>query len=289
MRYRFTFGLGRSGTTLLGRLLTFTSSPMRFVSELCPGIADRIPNPVFMVEPGDSSTTASVRDAVVGLGSGKSPFSEGQTFRIERNDPDADVLLIKDIHSLLAYREIIADLEDWRAVVIIRDVSRTLDSYFFGHPPESRRYLVEEYKFISDHLAGGRRDVLMDRALAALSPTVARYFRRPRMFTNELMRQAAATDFMCHFLEEWADEDYRLTRVRFEDLCRDPLAEVMRILEFFELEYNDQTLAGIQQMTSGSCEEYYATDKDSGSILRQRYKFLGKRKLKRLETFLGNV
>ena len=51
MRYRFAFGLGRSGTTLLGRLLALTSSPARFVSELCPGIPDRIPNPVFMVEP----------------------------------------------------------------------------------------------------------------------------------------------------------------------------------------------------------------------------------------------
>jgi len=287
MRYRFVFGLGRSGTTLLGRLLALTSSPTRFVSELCPGIADRIPNPVFMVEPGDASTIASVRDAVVDLGSGKSPFSEEQAFRIERNDPDADVLLIKDIHSLLAYREIVAGLEDWRAVIILRDVSRTLDSYFFGHSPKVRRYLVEEYKFLAERVVNGRCDASMSRAMAALNPVVAKYFRRPRVFTSELMRQAAATDFICHFLETWADEDDRLTQIRFEHLCRDPLTETLRLLEFLELEHDDQTLAGVQHMTSGSSHEYYATDKDSGMILRQSYKYLGNRELNRLEAFLG--
>ncbi len=288
MRYRFAFGLGRSGTTLLGRLLALTSSPTRFVSELCPGIADRIPNPVFMVEPGDAPTIESVRNAVIDLGAGKSPFSEEQAFRIERNDPDADVLLIKEIHSLLAYREIVAGLEDWKAVVILRDVSRTLDSYFFGHSPAVRRYLVEEYKFITERIVNGRCDALMSRAMAALAPSVARYFRRPRIFTNELMRQAAATDFICHFLEQWTGEDDRMTLVRFENLCRDPLSEMLRLLEFLELEHDDQTLEGIQQMTSGSSHEYYATDKDSGMILRQPYKFLGDRELNRLKAFLGN-
>lgn len=289
MRYRFAFGLGRSGTTLLGRLLAFTSSPTLFVSELCPGIADRIPNPIFMVEPGDVATVAQVRDAVIDLGSGKSPFPQNQAYRIERNDLDADVLLIKDIHSLLAYREIVSGLEDWRAVVILRDISRTLDSYFFGHPTGDRRYLVEEYKFIAKCLAEGPLDTLMDRALATLSPAVSRYFRRPRMLTSELMRQAAATQFMCHFLEAWVSEDARLTRIRFEDLCRDPLSEMLRVLEFLELDYDDQTLTEIQRMTSGDSREYYATDKDSRGILRQPYKYLSNRELSQLKAFLGNA
>ena len=115
IRYRFAFGIGRSGTTLLGRLLALTSSPARFVNELCPGIANQIPNPRFMIEPGSLKTVARIRDSIVGLGSGKSPFLEDQAYRIERNDSDAEVLLIKDIHSLLAYREIVSELENWRA------------------------------------------------------------------------------------------------------------------------------------------------------------------------------
>jgi len=289
MRYRFALGLGRSGTTLLGRLLALTSSASRYVSELCPGIADRIPNPVFMVESGDIATIARVRDTIVDLSLGKSPFSKEQAYRIERNDPDAETLLIKDIHSLLAYREIVSGLEDWRAVVILRETTRTLDSYFFGHPPENRRYLVEEYKFITEYLSDWRHDALIDHSLAALRPAVACYFRRPRMFTSELFRQAAATEFISRFLEAWASEDDRLTSIRFEDLCRNPIEEVLRVLEFFDLEYEDETLVEIQRMTSGSSREYYATEKDSRSILCQPYKHLGNRELNRLIQFLGHA
>ncbi len=287
MRYRFAFGLGRSGTTLLGRLLALTSSPARFVSELCPGIPDRIPNPVFMVEPGDTPTIDRVRDALIDLGMGKSPFSEQQGYRLERNDTDADVLLTKDIHSLLAYREIVAGLEDWRGVVILRDVSRTLDSYFSGHSPGNRRYLVEEYKYIHRHASRGFRDALLDRALAALSPAAARYLRRPTFLTRGFLRQAATTDFLCRYLEQWVAADDRLTRVRFEDLCRNPLDETLRLMDFLELEYDDRTLDGIQKMTTGSSREYYATDKDSGSVLRQPYRYLGSRERDRLQAFLG--
>jgi hypothetical protein len=287
MRYRFAFGLGRSGTTLLGRLLALTSSPARFVSELCPGIPDRIPNPVFMVEPGDAATAGRVRDALIELSLGKSPFSEEQRYRVERNDSDADVLLTKDIHSLLAYREIIAGLEDWRAVVILRDVSRTLDSYFAGHSSANRRYLVEEYKYIHRHARKGFSDALMDRALAALAPAAARYLRRPILLTSEFLRQAAATEFLSRFLEQWAAADDRLIAVRFEDLCRNPLDEALRLMDFLELEYDDRTLEGIQKMTTGSSRDYYATDKDSGSVLRQPYRFLGSREQSRLRAFLG--
>jgi hypothetical protein len=120
-----------------------------------------------------------------------------------------------------------------------------------------------------------------------LRPMIARYFRRPQMFTSELLRQAAATEFMNHFLEHWASEEGRLTLIRFEDLCRNPLEETIRVLEFLDLEYEGEALEKIKRMTSGNSDEYYATDKDSKSILGQPYKYLGNRQLNRLERFLG--
>ncbi len=289
MRYRFAFGLGRSGTTLLGRLLALTPEPARFVSELCPGIGDRISNPAFMVEPGDIGAANRVREAIVGLSFGKSPFCEAQAYRIERNDPDAEILLIKDIHSLLAYRDIVAGLDDWRAVVVIRNPLRTLDSYFHGHAPGIRRYLVEEYKFLATQLAVRRDDALLARAAATTPPAIIQYLRRPRPFTSELFRQAAATEFMCHFLKAWVAADDRLTEVAFEDLCRQPLLETLRIFDFLGLKHDDQTRAEIQRMTTGSSSEYYATDKNSRLILEQPYKYLGSRDLRRLASFLGHA
>lgn len=288
MRYRFAFGLGRSGTTLLGRLLALTSTPARFVSELCPGIGNRIPNPAFMVEPGDTEAANRVRETIIDLSFGKSPFCEAQAYRIERNDPDAEVLLIKDIHSLLAYPVIVSGLDDWRAVVVIRNPMRTLDSYFHGHPPGIRRYLVQEYKYLARHLAVRSDDALLARAAATTPPAIVRYIQRPRMFTTALFRQAAVTDFMCHFLKAWVAADDRITEVAFEDLCRQPLLETLRIFEFLELDHDDQTRAEIQRMTTGSSSEYYATDKNSALILEQPFKYLGSWDRRRLASFLGH-
>ncbi|MGE5801642.1 MAG: hypothetical protein ACM358_05255, partial [Gemmatimonadota bacterium] len=78
MRFAFVFGVGRSGTTLLGRLLAYTRTPARFVTELCPGVPDRIPNPVFMVEPEDGATIGRVRDALFELAAGKLRFAPDQ-------------------------------------------------------------------------------------------------------------------------------------------------------------------------------------------------------------------
>jgi hypothetical protein len=183
----------------------------------------------------------------------------------------------------------VADLGDWRGVVIIRDVSRTLDSYFHGHQPELRRYLIEEYDFVERFLADERHDELTEFALSALSLAIARYFRRPRIFTRELFRQAAVTEFMCHFLKAWVAADDRLTCIYFEDLCQDPLSETLRVFEFLDLEYDNSTLAEIQRTTSGSSCKYYATDKDSRSILCQSYKYLNDRDLRRLKAFLGHA
>ena len=70
---------------LLGRLLACTRTPVRLVNELCPGIPERIPNPVFMVDPGDAGTLARVREALEELASGKSVFAGDQARRIRRS------------------------------------------------------------------------------------------------------------------------------------------------------------------------------------------------------------
>lgn len=288
MRYVFAIGVGRSGTTLLGRILASTTTPARFVAELCPGIPDRIPNPVFMVEPEDVSTVERVRDAITELGASKSPFDAAEARRLERDDPDAEVLIVKDVHSLLAYPQILSGLDAWSAVVITRDTTRCLDSYFHGHRQDARRYLCEDYAYLAARIDSAAEGSLLARAERAVGSGVRRYLRRPRIFTTELFRQAAMTEFIAHFLRTWSSEDERVTHVSFESLCRDPLGEAIRLFDLLDLEYDDDSLSAVRRMTTGTSDEYYATDKDSRRILEQPYKWLGGRRLRRVAALLGN-
>jgi hypothetical protein len=286
MRYVFAFGVGRSGTSLLGRLLACTRTPARFVTELCPGVSDRIPGSHFMVHPEDAATVQRVREAIAELGQGKCPLPDAQAHRLERDDPDAEVVIIKDIHSLLAYPELLSHLDSWRAVAITRDTTRCLDSYFYGHPRGDRRYLRADYSYLTARIDSAAADSRIARAERSVGSRVRRYLRRPRMFTTELFRQAAIVEFISHYLRTWSTEDDRMAHVSFESLCRDPLGEAVRLFDFLDLDHDDASLSAVRRMTSGPSDLYYATDKDSRRILDQRYKWLSRRTLRRVAAFL---
>jgi hypothetical protein len=241
-----------------------------------------------MVEPEDTATVDRVREAIAELGAGKCPFDAREMQRLERDDPDAEVLIVKDIHSLLAYPQILSGLDDWRAVAITRDTTRCLDSYFHGHQPEQRRYLIEDYAYLAAHIDCVAADSLVARAERSVGSRVRRYLRRPRWRTTELFRQAAITEFLAHFLRAWSAGDGRMAHVSFESLCRDPLGEATRLFDFLDLDCGDDALSAVRRMTTGSSDAYYATDKDSRRVLEQPYKWLGSRALRRVATFLEN-
>ncbi|MGH0033110.1 MAG: hypothetical protein ACQGVC_25245 [Myxococcota bacterium] len=285
----FALGVGRSGTTLLGRILALTATPARFVNELCPGIPERIPNPVFMVEPGDEATQRRVCGAVEELAHGKCPFSERQAVRIERDDADARQLIVKDVHSLLAWPEIAGGLRGWKAVVITRDTARAVDSYLHGHRPGERRYLVEEFAYLARHLGDAPPGSRLARAADAAGPRVARYLRRPRPFTREVLRQAAVSEVLACFLRAWAEDDERVTHVSFEELCRDPLGQAVRLYDFLGLDHDERTLARVRETTSGSSDAYYATDKDSRAVLQRPHRALRPADARRVARLLGGA
>lgn len=292
MKYRFILGVGRGGTTLLGRMMAYSTSRLRFVVEPLPRLRTLPEN--RYVEPWSVLPSADDLDHAEKVLA--SHTHDAQVIRdplrdetVERDDPQAEILLIKEVHGLLAF-PVLSRRFDSKTVVITRDVERILDSYFSGHRPEQRTYLVDEYRFLRDHhrrlspLPGGE---ILETAWTRSPAGVRSILRRPRSLTSELSRQAATTAFVLQTLVAWADSDPRVIRIRFEDLCRDPVGECERLFQFLDLERDATSVQQIRETTRGSGTGYYDTAKDSLAILNQPFQHMTPRRRKRVRRMLG--
>lgn len=291
MKYRFVLGIGRSGTTLLGRIVAFSATPMRFASEPFHGLkvhASPERPDTNCVLPGEADRVTFLRDSIVRLGEGLEGFRADRLMKVERDDAGADVLLIKEVHSLLAFPEIVRGL-DHRTAVITRDTTRVLDSYLIRYKAGNDKYLVGEHSYLARYLGG--RDAapnpLLDAALSGVSRGVKAYLKRPKWLTSVPMRAACTMEVIRHFLTAWAGSDDAVIHVPYEELCLDPIGGMKGIYDFFDLAGNEETVRRIRETTSGESTEYYATDKDSRKVLTQDYRMLKERQVAALHRMVG--
>lgn len=290
MRPILVLGIGRSGTTLLGRLVALSPTPMRFISEpiTClkePISPDRVD--VNFISPTEQERVAKIREILLSMEKEVEMFKSEMHTRIERDDPDGRYLLIKEVHALLAFPQILKDL-DCRVAVITRDTSRVLDSYLFLE--DNFKYLVEEYRFLKEYVAGrtSQQSSVIDVALERVSSAVVCYLKRPTWVTSRLRRIACTMEVIRHFLLAWAEQDERVVAVRYEDVCLEPVSEMQRVFAFLGLACDAQAKGRILKMTSGESTEYYATNKNSRKVLNQAYRKLVPRELRWIGSLIAD-
>jgi Sulfotransferase domain len=280
--YRFVLGVGRSGTTFLSRLAGLTSTPVKIMTEPLVGVKGKREKgkvDASYCDPNNKKEIASFVEAIKSLHADNC-FSENITKRIERDDKNSNVLLLKEVHSLLAFPMYAKELNA-KSIVIVRDTSRVVDSYFYGHKKNKRTYLIEEYNFVKNYLNNKYPEpfALLDTALANTHPRILRYLHRPRFAVKELIRHICITEIISNFLTAWSNEDENVIRVEFEKLCQSPVGEMKTIFDFLGLEYDSETEEKTIEMTTGKQTNYYDTQKTSSAILAQNYKYLDTKQL----------
>jgi len=286
MEYRFVLGIGRSGTTFLGRLMALSSSSKKFLVEPLYGLKN-MPSPDLFdkafINPEDRSEVDTLTDIIKTFRTRDSGIKKEELFRIEIDNGDAEILLVKEVHSLLALPLAVKPLS-CRSVVIVRDTSRVLDSYLVGHTPAQRRYLKEEYNFLKKYIKHRHRGFdLLDKTLDRFSSESLNLFKRPSFFVPQYLRFGIVMEIMKKFLIQWSETDNRVCLSVYEDLCRDPAGECRRIYGFFDMDWNNKTIKAIHDTTTGKNKGYYATDKDSHSMLNKPYKVLKQSQIARIK------
>ncbi len=291
MKYRFILGVGRSGTTLVARLMALSTSRMRLVVEPFPRVKDLPTNDYlepWSVRPGphDSKEIERARGVISRLSMSAAIIRESiRNETIERDDEAFDFLLIKEVHGLLAFPSIVSNLE-FKAVVVTREVPRVLDSFLAGHQKALRKYLVDDFRFVRDYLKQRRfqQNPLLEAAVRGSGTRLINYVRRPKWLTEETLRLASVIALINTLLVNWAiSESYHVQHVTFERLCLHPVEECERLYRFLDLEYDNAVLEQVLSITrKGNETGYYDTNKDSIRVLNQDFKCLSRRDISRL-------
>ncbi len=290
MEYRFVLGIGRSGTTFLGRLMALSSSSKKFLVEPLYGLRD-MPSPDLFdkafINPENRTELDELTNIIENFCTRDSGIKKEERFRIEIDDNDAEILLVKEVHSLLALPLALKPLK-CRSAVIVRDTSRVLDSYLFGHTPSQRRYLREEYIYLKKYIKQGHRGFeLLDKTLGEFPSETLSLLKRPAFFVPQYLRFGIVMEIMKRFLIQWAEADSRVYLVGYEDLCRDPIGVCKNIYNFFDMDWDETTIQAIHDTTTGKNKGYYATDKNSCSMLTKPYKVLKKSRISRIKKITG--
>jgi len=170
MNYKFVLGVGRSGTSLLGRLVSLSSSNIRYLIEPIPS-----PNIIHRYNRAEPWAVLPYPEEILNLTSLIAALST----------PDDHNLLIKEVHALLAF-PMALDAFEHKTVVITRDVTRVVDSYLFGHGND-RTYLVDECQYLNLHTD--------DREIFRLAATIAR-------INQTLIKWANSQDEVTHITFE---------------------------------------------------------------------------------------
>ena len=289
--YRFILGAGRSGTTFLGRVVSCTSSKIKYIPEIFPGIKTfqnlRYKDPNF-INPFDTSRIDLACEILENAFSSNDILRINQKQRVERDDGFIDFLLIKEVHCLLAFPSITEKLRA-KTVVITRNPLKILDSYFVGHNKKKRIYLLEEYEFFKKYLRGKKPKTLtiIDKALAKCSPKIRDYIQRPKILTSEIKRQFCVNEVLRQFLIEWSNQSTNIYHITHEELCENPIQNAEVIFKFLGLQYNVEALKKIEQVTTGKEQGYYDTNKNSREIMTQSFKFLSPRMANELNNILN--
>lgn len=264
--------------------MAFSSSPIKYVNEPFPGITRtekyRYADQSFIAPVADSEGCMWARDSLLSLAESNDVLrSEGAEWRTEKCDASYKFLLIKEVHGLFAFPYMLPGL-DYKVVVITRNITRAVDSYFYGHTKRRRTYLIDEYNYLK------KTPGFLAEIRQLISPGVISYLMRPKLLTTEFLRRVAITEVMNRFLINWAEKDDSVIHVEFEELCYNPVTVCQELYDFMGLQYDDHTIFEIKKMTTGKNSEYYATDKNSVQILNQDYKYLTRDKLILIENML---
>jgi len=260
---RFIFGVGRSGTTWLGRVLGEAQQPICYLQEPLtyarPFYAfsdrhDRLALPPMARMSKGHPLAILCRDVARLRNDYGRLLGRYAAQKVIRNDCDAELVLIKEVHALLAAPALTAAL-DAKAVAISRHPVYVVDSLLSYQDLSvgiwrNEQRLVRDGAFLAS-VAGALADRVRDALDRFPDDGVNR--------TNTIVGKALTTALISKHLELAADRSPDILHLAYRDLCRNPLEGFSRAARHLDLTLGERGSRFIAETTSPRADDDHPT------------------------------
>lgn len=292
-RLRLVLGVGRSGTSWLSRVLSHTSTPIRFFNEFLfryrPKLifSDRHDHTAIKYKPtlpekhplvyAYRTLTVPKSRSWSKLGVNKHPL---------RDDSNWEVCLVKEVHALLGTEALVKRLE-CPSLFIARDPIYVVDSLLSFRGLEAPIWR-NEYAYITapqflDRFFPSHADVICRHCtVISNSDTVRRKIILSKTLTVGLINK---------MLRILAQELGFVRHIRYEELCRAPVQVFSEAANFLRLEVGPEMLDFLEETQSStpmSQNNPYSVFRDITAQLERPLRFVLDSEAKEMEALLEN-
>lgn len=228
-KFRFIFAVGRSGTTWLGKGLSFTESNIQYISEPIPHFLPRIKMGTeedISFAGSDEKLTAihpvQLMLKKIQKGLTADDFIPDYFHRkVIRDETNPDFYLIKEVHSHLLVKQLHDALPEAKFVFIVRNPLYVLDSYL-TYKNEDSTLWNQEYA----HFNLSFKEIISN--IHTKYNQKLDHFRLKKLITIAFINNEL-TNFQSN----------RIKYHTYNDLCLNPIINFKEIAHFFDFNYDE--------------------------------------------------
>ena len=276
-KLRLILGVGRSGTTWLSRVLSETSTPIRFFMEGLYSV-----KPKLSFSEGNDHTAIKYYPKLPERHSLLSVYRSlikpqynwsalGLNRHLQRDDPNWQFCLVKEVHSLLA-TEALLQFFSCPTVIVVRDPVYVIDS-LFARDGLSSPYLCDESKVV-------RQVAFLKRFMPEQSEAILEALHKVnsigKLREQSILKKVLTVAIIQQMFCVLADKFQCIYLIEYEELCQSSQALFRSVAEFFTLDWDDRVerfLATTTQTYSNKADKYPVFRQTSCQVKRN-FKFL---------------
>jgi hypothetical protein len=278
----YVLGVGRSGTTWISNVLASSEQKITFFEEPLFHFRPRIIlNKLDRVSCGDkdilSSKIIKYTYSIIKKTTSPNNFFYKKDI-IKKQADNSTHIIIKEVHSLLALKEIFS--HDEKYIIILRHPLSILDSIFTLHTLRST-YLEQEFYYLTENnLLGGLLDANQNHLYAKLKS--GGLDDRLAIISKKILTIQAIQNYLINFKN---NSNVRI--LHYEEIVKSPFRIFRNLFEFCDLEFSKVCHKFLNNTTKAKNNRFDPHDirRNTSLKINPDYKFFSKQEINYLQEY----